>query len=411
MIGCSNGEETSNETSNNNNEHTQSQEQDETHNQQEKPSPDDSERQLPEEKAIDILQKYKETFMVETSANGDVQDFESKKEIVNHYKSIMSTDLAEAYVNQYFKEESGNLKIIATEAPIWFDETQPFQFENINDSTYHVIQERQSELYGHKEFTFELTYSENNWVVNRVKSDEIGFTKEEAEELVRREANIEIGTETKVAFDHKKDGQFIIHVYDVIENDGTTHNATRGWFKVDPEAKQVTNMFDNQEHITTVIKEKGQEIVNALSKGEMENVSTYVHPEKGLLISPHIYIDQDAIVLKKQEVANVLQNKNEYTWGYHDGSGKPMISTPKEYFKRYENFINADEITVDNIKQRGNTSPNIKETFPESHVVEFYLDGTSENNHMDWSSLYIVFEMDAHGEWKAVAFVSDHWSI
>ncbi|KGX90147.1 hypothetical protein [Pontibacillus marinus] len=73
-------------------------------------------------------------------------------------------------------------------------------------------------------------------------------------------------------------------------------------------------------------------------------------------------------------------------WEEADGSGKPIELTPREYFDRFvynQSFEDPDEILVNEIKQRGNTKNNIKEAFPNSHVVEFYRSGTEENGGMD----------------------------
>lgn len=66
------------------------------------------------------------------------------------------------------------------------------------------------------------------------KSTEIN----KAENLVRQYLELGDSPDTIVEFDHKKNGGYVIHVYDVIDKGAQTeHSVTRGWFlvKLDPE--------------------------------------------------------------------------------------------------------------------------------------------------------------------------------
>lgn len=162
------------------------------------------------------------------------------------------------------------------------------------------------------------------------------------------------------------------------------------------------------------IKEKAQAIINVMDKRDMESLSKYVHSEKGLLFSPYAFVNEDSIIIQRNKIKTLLDDPTSYLWGHFDGSGMPIQLTPKEYFDKFLNvkpFQNPDTILVDDIKQRGNSLNNIKEVFPQSKVVEFYLSGTKEHEGMDWSSIYLVFEQEQDGEWNLVAIVKDQWTI
>ncbi|WP_227936498.1 hypothetical protein [Alkalihalobacillus deserti] len=46
--------------------------------------------------------------------------------------------------------------------------------------------------------------------------------------------SLRIKEETKVVIDHLNDnGNYVIHVYDVVEREKGSHTATIGWYKVD----------------------------------------------------------------------------------------------------------------------------------------------------------------------------------
>jgi hypothetical protein len=368
---------------------------------------------LTKEEAAEILSQYEDTFMVKTSSDGTVENYSTKEELLSHFKTIMSEQLANSYLDDFFRMQDGELMMVATEPPVWLNPENEYQLNKQNDTTYHVVQSKSSELRGDREYTFELIFQDGQWIVNDVSSVETSgqLTKAEAEELVRQHLGNDIKESTIVEYDHMEQEQYVIHVYDQIEDEDGSHTATYGWYKVDPASEEITSLFDNEQGSSQQIKEKANKVLDAVLNKEMDTLASYVHPEKGLLISPYVHISEDAVVFQKQEVENLLEMNETYTWGYQDGSGKPMKSVPAEYFQRYQEFTEVDKVIVDDLKQRGNVEINIKEYFPGSHVVEFYKSGTEENTNMDWASLYVVFQKNSEGEWKVVALVSGQWTI
>ncbi|WP_117168682.1 hypothetical protein [Paraliobacillus sediminis] len=162
------------------------------------------------------------------------------------------------------------------------------------------------------------------------------------------------------------------------------------------------------------VEQKAEEIIRALANKEMAFISNTVHEEKGLLFSPYIYIEEDAITFEKNEVTNLLEDMETYLWGNYDGSGKPIEQTPNEYFEEFidaEPLLDPDEVRVDSFEQRGNLINNIEDVFPEAKVIEFYTEGSDEYEGMDWSSINLVFEQNEHDIWKLVAIVTDQWTI
>jgi hypothetical protein len=177
------------------------------------------------------------------------------------------------------------------------------------------------------------------------------------------------------------------------------------------EVNQVEELDKNEEASEESAEEMAKSIVNALENENYGAISEYVSKENGLLISPYEFIESDAVVLSKAEVADLSSIEKEYLWGYHDGSGKPIRLVPQAYFDRYKGFTEPDQIILNDVQQRGNTKNNIKEVFPDSKTVEFYQNGTEKYGGMDWRSLYLVFQQDAEGKLKLSALVTGEWTI
>ncbi|SFF64117.1 LysM domain-containing protein [Halobacillus alkaliphilus] len=64
-----------------------------------------------------------------------------------------------------------------------------------------------------------------------------GVTKQEAEKLVRKYKDLENEPAMKVEYDRMVDRQYLVHVYENVDN----HTATYGWYLVDPKTGDIRN--------------------------------------------------------------------------------------------------------------------------------------------------------------------------
>lgn len=169
----------------------------------------------------------------------------------------------------------------------------------------------------------------------------------------------------------------------------------------------------NEEHELTM-RELSDEIIEALDNKDMQTVTQYVHPEKGLLFSPYVYVEEDAVVFEKSEVASILDSEEIYDWGNYDGKGTSIKLTPSEYFDEFietKPFLVPDDVIENDPQDRGNTINNIEETFPRGQMIEFYDEGSEEYAGIDWLSINLIYEEDGLGALKLVAIVGDMWTI
>jgi len=163
-----------------------------------------------------------------------------------------------------------------------------------------------------------------------------------------------------------------------------------------------------------ILQETAQAIIEGINAKDFAKLSDYVHSEKGLLFSPYVFVNEDSVVFQKNEISELLHDKKEYLWGNYAGSGMRIELTTSEYFAEFlsvEKLIKDGLVLIDDLKERGNMKNNIKDFFPQSKTVEYYLEGTPENGGMDWESIIFVFEKDETEDWKLVAIVKDGWTI
>jgi len=162
------------------------------------------------------------------------------------------------------------------------------------------------------------------------------------------------------------------------------------------------------------IRELGIKVLTAFKNKDMQELSRYVHPEKGVRFSPYTYVETDKdVVISREDIITLLDGNKVYNWGFYDGSGDPIELTPEKYIERFvydRDFLNADEIIYDEQFDRGNTINNVFEVYKGCHVIEYYLEGTPEYDGMDWRSLKLVFE-EKDGYWYLVGVLHDEWTI
>ncbi len=171
---------------------------------------------------------------------------------------------------------------------------------------------------------------------------------------------------------------------------------------------------DRPASVQSIVMKKAYLVLNALSKQDMDKVSRYVHPQKGVLLSPFGTVDKNrAQVLMPSQVKELFQvpNQKQLEWGTDDGKGDPIRLTPQAYFKKYVydvEFSETELVTYDGIYKETNRIHNIEEVFPNSHYVEFFVPGSEEYEGMDWKSLKLVFS-EHNNDYYLIGIVHDQW--
>jgi len=155
--------------------------------------------------------------------------------------------------------------------------------------------------------------------------------------------------------------------------------------------------------------------IGALKNKNMGYLSTLAHPKKGIRFSPYATVDMNNdVVIKADELKNILKNDKERVWGIYDGKGDPIKETFSKYFDEFvydRDFANAEEKTKNNSLASGNSLNNLKESYPDAQYYEYYFSGFNpEFGGMDWGALRLVFEQ-YNKKWYLVGIIHDQWTI
>lgn len=152
------------------------------------------------------------------------------------------------------------------------------------------------------------------------------------------------------------------------------------------------------------------EIAGCLQRRDYAALSTYAHPEYGVVFSPFstVSLASDKC-FTAGEIFRFKKDDTKYIWGVYS-SGKPIELTPADYFDDFvydASYVFPDAVGIDYIVRSGNALENVSETFPDAHYVDLYVNGTNDT---DWKTLRLVFE-DYDGQWYLTAIIHSAYTV
>jgi hypothetical protein len=154
-------------------------------------------------------------------------------------------------------------------------------------------------------------------------------------------------------------------------------------------------------------------VLGALCNRDTVALSVAMGPEGNLLFSPYGFIDTaNALKFTGTSLSKAFKENKKINWGKYDGSGKPILLTPNEYFGKFVcnvDFSKYDTIRANIPVARGNSLNNLSTVFPGCVFVEYYHKGTPEMSELDWYTLRLVYTM-VDGKRYLVAVIHDQWT-
>jgi len=190
-----------------------------------------------------------------------------------------------------------------------------------------------------------------------------------------------------------------------VEYDGVSGWANSGFL-----ARQVG-------HANEQVAARASEAIMALKDGDLDALSSLVHPDRGMRFSPYATVqagDGGDLVFSADELQSLMADPTVYYWGIYDGSGMPIELTFRQYYEEFVydvDFARPDVVGFNERVGQGNSIDNIASAYPGGVMVEYHFEGFDpEYAGMDWRSLRLVFE-EEDGIWYLVGIVHDQWTI
>jgi hypothetical protein len=160
--------------------------------------------------------------------------------------------------------------------------------------------------------------------------------------------------------------------------------------------------------------EKGAEILTAMKNKDIDALSKFVHPIKGVRFSPYTNVKDGDVVFTPDELKTAPALSRSFTWGAYDGLGEPIDLGFFQYFEKFvydHDYLTAEQKSVNNPIGSGNMINNVAEFYPGATVLEYHFPGFDpQYEGMDWASLKLVLEK-YNDEWYLLGVVHDGWTI
>ncbi|WP_456276426.1 LysM peptidoglycan-binding domain-containing protein [Bacillus sp. AK128] len=134
----------------------------------------ENEDTVPEVDVAELMTEARETVdSIFESRNDELKipNIESKQELVDHVRSFMSLGFSKWFAENYFEEKDDGLYVIPMDGITWLDTNTPYIIEELNEREVRVIQERETEMLGHRYMIYTLHYEDDHWVVDTIESE------------------------------------------------------------------------------------------------------------------------------------------------------------------------------------------------------------------------------------------------
>ncbi|WP_226035843.1 hypothetical protein [Aquibacillus saliphilus] len=128
----------------------------------------DEQIDLSHSKIVSITEQFMELIVQETDTDYKVKNYKTKDALIKDFKELADRSVVEKYVDFYYEENNGNLYIIPTETPPWFQNESDYEMMYLSDNKVKIIQKNYNDLYGEYTLELELTFNEK-WRISNTK--------------------------------------------------------------------------------------------------------------------------------------------------------------------------------------------------------------------------------------------------
>jgi hypothetical protein len=140
---------------------------------QERPAEDpiEDEKQIEEEPPVEyLITEFEERLLQDIEQDYEVINFTSKQELIDHLSEITTDEIAEQYIEEFYREEGDKLYIIPRDGPMWIDTGMPYEVEKRSETEYLVVQEGENELWGAYRIEVTLRHNLEGWIIEDIET-------------------------------------------------------------------------------------------------------------------------------------------------------------------------------------------------------------------------------------------------
>ena len=139
------------------------------------------------------------------------------------------------------------------------------------------------------------------------------------------------------------------------------------------------------------------EVIATIQQQNMDELSKYVHPEKGVRLSPYSNVNIESDLIWRRGVfKTALSDGTEHTWGNFHGTDRPIALSFEDYFNKFvydRDYASARLVGYNQVLGKGTMTNNVFEVYQGAIVVEYYWTKPNvKQRGAAWRSLRLIFE-------------------
>lgn len=125
------------------------------------------ELQPSKEEVIKVMNGLLDTLKQEADDSYKLQNYAAKQELLDAFESYVTPELAEEFVDYYFRIEADGVYVIPTHTMPWFQEENEYDMINTSNQSVQIVQENENDMVGSYTLVVEMTL-QNGWKIQDI---------------------------------------------------------------------------------------------------------------------------------------------------------------------------------------------------------------------------------------------------
>lgn len=120
-----------------------------------------TEQPLTYKQIVAVTDRFMDQLVQDTDQYYNVKNFDAIDELKESFYGFASKEVTDEFVDVYYEIRDGELKIVPTSTPPWFEADEDYQVEQTEAGSYVVKQSTGNELHGNYEIQIEIELNED----------------------------------------------------------------------------------------------------------------------------------------------------------------------------------------------------------------------------------------------------------
>ncbi|MFD1450767.1 MULTISPECIES: hypothetical protein [Oceanobacillus] len=131
------------------------------------PAAEAEETQPDKEETIRVMNGLLDTLKQDADDSYKLKDYATEQKLTEAFEAYLTTELAEQFVDYYFRVEADGVYVFPTETMPWFQEENEYDMINTSNHSVRLVQENENDMVGSYTLVVEMTL-QNGWKIQDI---------------------------------------------------------------------------------------------------------------------------------------------------------------------------------------------------------------------------------------------------